>query len=156
MIFILSGHTHDYNEPYITEEIFFSSMWYHEDFTLEFMLMENLKKHEVLDESSFKMVASLRPPRVVMDRLHYVMYRIGKKENGLQIFYQCLKETQDRAPRHRYAVEILKMEGEFRAWNKERFSYFVIAYSLVLSFQRYIYVCRRVHCELPSQECINH
>ena len=155
MIFILSGHIHEDMEPYITEEIFFSCMRYHEHLTLEFMLMKNLKKHEVLDESSFKIVASLYPPREVIDRLHCVMYRIGRKENGLQILYQCLKETQDRAPDHRDAVGILKMEGEFRALNKERFSYFVIAYSLVLSFQRDIYACR-IHCELPSQECINH
>ena len=155
MIFILSGHTHDDdNEPYITEEIFFSCMWYHGYFTLELMLMENLKKHEVLDECSFKIVATLGPQRAVINRLHYVMFKIGKKENGLQIFYQCLKETQDRAPDHRDAVEILKIEGEFRALNKERFSYFFIAYSLVLSFQRYIYACR-IHCELPSKECIN-
>ena len=115
MIFILSGHTHGDNEPYITEEIFFSCMWYHDHFTLELMLMEELMQHEVLDECSFKIVATLGPPRVVINRLHYVMFKIGKKENGLQIFYQCLKETQDRVPRHRDAIEILKMEGEFRA-----------------------------------------
>ena len=138
MIFILSGHRHD-NEPYITEEIFFSSMWYYEHFTLEFMLMEKLKEHEVLDESSFKMVAFL-PQSEVIDRLHYVMYRIARKENGLQILYQCLKETQDRAPDHRDAVEILKEEGEFRAWNKERFSYFVIYVHLAFSSITYIYI----------------
>ena len=116
MIFILSGHTHDDDddEPHITEEVLFSCM---EDsvllcgFPVE-LLMDELIKHNVLDESSFKMVASLDPPRVLMDRLHYVMYRIGKKENGLQFFYQCLKETQDRDPKHRSAVSIMDRQGQ--------------------------------------------
>ena len=114
VIFILSGHTHDDDESHITEEVFFSCM---EDSVLLYdfpveLLMDELIKHNVLDESSFKMVASLDPPRVVMDRLHYVMYRIGKKENGLQIFYQCLKETQDKAPEHTVAVTIMDRQGQ--------------------------------------------
>ena len=80
------------------------------------LLIKELKNYKVLDESSFEIVASLDLSRGVIDRLHYVMYRIGKKENGLQIFYQCLKETQDRASGHRDAVEILKKEGEFRVF----------------------------------------
>ena len=118
MIFILSGYTHDDdNEPHITEEVFFSCMGGHE-FQLHFemeWIMKELQKTEVLDESSFDMVASLDPQWEVMDRLHYVMYRIGKKENGLQIFHQCLKETQDRGSKHRYALKILKMEGKLKA-----------------------------------------
>ena len=114
VIFILSGHTHDDDdhEPHITEEVFFSCKRYRECFPLEFMLKNELKKQEV---SSFEIVASLYRPRGITDRLHYVMYRIGRKENGLQIFYQCLKETQDRDLSHRYAVQILKMKSEFRA-----------------------------------------
>ena len=107
MIFILSGHTHDHDdEPHITEDVF-SCLGDHElhfNSLLKFMLNKTLE-----------IFASLGPPREIIDRLHYVMYRIGKKENGLQIFYQCLKETQDRAPSHRDAVEILNKEGEFKA-----------------------------------------
>ena len=116
MIFILSGHTHD-DEPHITEDVFFSCLMYNEflfHFPMDLLVME-LMKHEVLHESSSEIVAKLTPTRGIIDSLHYVMYRIGKKENGLQIFYQCLKETQDRAPEYRYAVETLKMECEFSA-----------------------------------------
>ena len=116
VIFILSGHTHDNDdEPHITEEVFLSCM---EDSVLLFydfpveLLIDELIKHNVLDKSSFKIVASLDPPIVAIDRLHYVMYRIGKKENGLQIFYQCLKETQDKAPEHTGAVSIMDHQGQ--------------------------------------------
>ena len=79
------------------------------------ILKEELEKHEVLDESSFEILDSLGPPRVVIDWLHYLMFKIGKKENGLQIFYQCLKETQDRGSGHRDPIEIPRKKGEFRA-----------------------------------------
>ena len=110
VIFILSGHT-VYDEPHITEKVFFSCVsGYEFPFysPLEFVFMKELKKHEVFDE----IVDSLGPPRVVIDRLHYVMYKIGKKENELQIFYQCLKETQDRDSGHIDTTEILKKKGE--------------------------------------------
>ena len=71
-----------------------------------------LLKNEVLDECSFEILASLDPPREIIDRLHYVMYRIGRKENGLQIFYQCLKETQDRAPEHKRSISTIEHQGQ--------------------------------------------
>ena len=111
-IHILSGHTDDDNDdPHITEDVFFSCVGGHKFlYYIPWIL-----KEEVLDECSLEILDSLSPPRVIIDRLHYVMFKIGKKENGLQIFYQCLKETQDRDSDHRYAVEILKKEGELRA-----------------------------------------
>ena len=145
MIFILSGHTHDDDddEPHITEEVFFSCVRVHEDlYYIPWILIKELEKHEVLDECSFKIVATLGPPRVVINRLHYVMFKIGKKENGLQILYQCLKETQDRDSDHRDAVEILKMEGEFRA------CYYGFLCTLILSLN--IHLClafSRMHVE---------
>ena len=112
MIFILSGHTHDDDdEPHITEEVFFTYSMFHYHFPIE-LLIKELIKHEVFNESSFEIVHSLRPPRGVMDKLHYMMYRIGKKENGLKIFYQCLKETQDTAPSHGHAVSIMEHQGQ--------------------------------------------
>ena len=117
MIFILSGHTHDDNdddddEPLITEEVFFSCVrGQRVPFCFTIDCLKELKKNEVLDESSFEIVASLDSPREAIDRLHYVMYRIGRKENGLQIFYQCLKETQDRASGHRHSISIMEHQG---------------------------------------------
>ena len=115
VMFILLGHTHDDDdEPHITEEVFFSCMRGHEIlFHFPFQLiMEKLKKYEVLEESSLEIMASLNPHIHMMRKLNYVMYRVGKKENGLQIIYQCLKETQDRAPEHRIAVHIMEMQGQ--------------------------------------------
>ena len=111
MIFILSGHTHDDDKPHITEEVFFtySALRYHFPIGL---LVKELIKHEVFNESSFEIVHSLDPPRGVIDKLHYMMYRIGKKENGLKIFYQCLKETQDTSPSHGHAISIMEHQGQ--------------------------------------------
>ena len=42
------------------------------------------------------------------DQMHYLMYILGKNDNGLQILYYCLKETQHRFPEHRKIVERLE------------------------------------------------
>ena len=103
-------------EPRITEDVFFHCLRdYDFHFLIEHIITEELNINEILDESSFEIVASLYPPGRVINRLHYVMYRIGKKENGLQIFFQCLKETQDRAPSHGYTVYILEDEGQLQS-----------------------------------------
>ena len=112
VIFILSGQAND--EPHITEEMFFSCM---EDCNSPFdfpmkLLIEELKKHGVIDGSSGHIMASLRHPMWAIDKLYYVMYKTGKKENGLQIFYQCLKETQDRVKSHKDAVKIMEVQGQ--------------------------------------------
>ena len=46
-----------------------------------------------------------------MDAMHYVMYRLGKKENGLQIFYHCLRKIQYKDPSFRRIVRELEIEG---------------------------------------------
>ena len=126
-------------------------------FYISWILKKELEKHEVLDESSFEILDSVGHPIVVIDRLHYVMFKIGKKENGLQILYQCLEETQDRYSGHRYAVEILKMEGEFRAFYYGSLCALILSLHihLCLAFSR-MHVELYIHCELPSQECIIH
>ena len=48
---------------------------------------------------------------LLIDEFHYVMYRLGKKENGLQIFYRCLRGTQDECPRHRRVADRIESEG---------------------------------------------
>ena len=47
-----------------------------------------------------------------INEFHYVMYRLGKKENGLQIFYRCLRETQDEFPDHRRVADRLEVIGK--------------------------------------------
>ena len=49
-----------------------------------------------------------------MDVMDYVMYRLGKKESGLQIFYHCLREAQYLDPSFREVA--VKIE---RAGNKK-------------------------------------
>ena len=52
-------------------------------------------KHGVLDKASLHIMHNLRSGRCFfMDAMDYVMYRLGKKENGLQIFYHCLRKMQ--------------------------------------------------------------
>ena len=62
----------------------------------------------LLDES---IMSSLDSHMGRIDELHYVMYRLGKKDNGLQIFYRCLRETQDECPDHRRVANRIKSEG---------------------------------------------
>ena len=56
-------------------------------------------------------MSSLDTDMLIIDELHYVMYRLGKKENGLQIFYRCLRETQDEFPDHRLVADKIESEG---------------------------------------------
>ena len=77
-------------------------------------LEEPLKKYCILDETSFHVMRSVRECRrrlLYLDRMHYLMYILGKRENGLQILYYCLKETQHRFPEHRMIVQQLESEG---------------------------------------------
>ena len=96
------------DEPQITEEVFFSKMLPILMIYVE-VLVPELKKHGILLDESI--VSSLLPPMDTIDELHYVMYRLGKKENGLQIFYRCLRETQNEYPDHRRAADRIESEG---------------------------------------------
>ena len=83
---MIFSHVTD-DEPCITEDVFFHCLRDHDFyFLIEYIIIEELNINKILDESSFEIMASLHSPREVIDRLHYVMYRIGKKENGLQTF----------------------------------------------------------------------
>ena len=93
------------DEPQITEEVLFSEML----MIYVKVLVPELKEHGILLDESI--MYSLDPPMETMDELHYVMYRLGKKENGLQIFYRCLRETQDEYPRHRLVADRIESEG---------------------------------------------
>ena len=46
-----------------------------------------------------------------MDAMDYLMYRLGKKENGLQIFYRCLRDAQDRHPSFREILSLIEEAG---------------------------------------------
>ena len=69
-------------------------------------------KHGVLDEASLTVMHGLCHERFpFMDAMHYVMYKLGKKENGLQIFYHCLREIQHIDPSFTRRVRELEREG---------------------------------------------
>ena len=69
-------------------------------------------KHGVLDEASLHIMHGLRHGRwPFIDAAHYVMYRLGKKENGLHIFYHCLRKIQYIDPSFRRIVRELEREG---------------------------------------------
>ena len=97
------------DEPQITEEVFFSEilpiLWVN----VEVLVSELKKRGILLDES---IMSSLDTNMlIVIDELHYVMYRLGKKDNGLQIFYRCLRDTQNECPQHRQAADMIESEG---------------------------------------------
>ena len=76
------------------------------------VLHKPLVHYSVLSETSFHIMQGLRMQyrrRIrFLDQMHYLMYILGKRENGLQILYYCLKETQHRFPEHRRIVERLE------------------------------------------------
>ena len=73
------------------------------------VLVLELKEHGLLLDESI--MSPLLPPMDTIDELHYVMYRLGKKESGLQIFYHCLRETQYDYHRHRLAADMIESKG---------------------------------------------
>ena len=98
------------DEPQITEEVFFSEILPILRVNVE-VLVSELKKHGILLDESI--MSSLGTPmgRMGIYELYYVMYRLGKKENGLQIFYRCLRETQDECPQHRRVADRIERKG---------------------------------------------
>ena len=74
------------------------------------VLVPELKKHGILLYESI--MYFLDTDMGGIDEFHYVMYRLGKKENGLQIFYHCLRETQNEFPGHRWFADRIEREGK--------------------------------------------
>ena len=94
------------DEPQITEEAFFSKMLTIRRVNSE-VLVPKLEEHGILLDESI--MPSLMYHMGRIDEFHYVMYRLGKKENGLQIFYRCLRETQDEL--HRWVADWIERKG---------------------------------------------
>ena len=97
------------DEPHITEEAFF----FREMPMYTSKLKDNLMQYGVLDEISFPILRGLKAWQTIplVDQMHYLMYVLGKRENGLQILFRCLKETQHRFPEHRRIVQDLESAG---------------------------------------------
>ena len=102
------------DEPHITEEAFFrGNILLPGDIKMR-ILKEPLKKYGILDETSYHVMLSVWGYRMglfYLNQMHYLMYILGKRENGLQILFRCLKETQHRFPDHRRIVQDLESEG---------------------------------------------
>ena len=99
------------DEPHTTEEAFFILL--PREIKMSY-LEEPLKKYGILDETSFHVLRSIERYRIgvfYLDQMHYLMYILGKRENGLQILYHCLKKTQHRFLEHRRIVQQLESEG---------------------------------------------
>ena len=102
------------DEPHITEEAFFQhALLLHGKINMRY-LQNRLKEYGILDETSFHVLRSVEGYRralFYLDQMHYLMYILGKRENGLQILYYCLKKTQHRFPEHRMIVQDLESKG---------------------------------------------
>ena len=78
------------------------------------ILQKPLVHYSVLSETSFhNVMQGLCYMRRIHfpDHMHYLMYILGKRENGLQILYRCLKEMQHIFPEHRMTIEQLERAG---------------------------------------------
>ena len=101
-------------EPHITEGAFFRHHILLPGDIEMIILHEPLKKYGILHETSFhvmRFIEGYKRALFILDQLDYLMYLLGKNENGLQILYYCLKETQHRYFRHRMVVQQLESEG---------------------------------------------
>ena len=78
------------------------------------ILQKPLVHYTVLNKTSIHIMQGMRYMRSIRfpDQMHYLMYILGKNDNGLQILYYCLKETQHRVPRNRMVVQQLESKGE--------------------------------------------
>ena len=78
------------------------------------ILHKPLVQYSVLNKTSLHIMQGMRYMRSIHfpDQMHYLMYILGKNDNGLQILYYCLKKTQHRYFRHRMIVQQLESKGE--------------------------------------------
>ena len=108
----LLGHRDD--GPQITEKVFFSGEHLcFGVFLVGEVLVPKLQKHGILlDKSSLRIMSSFDSFIPIIDELHYVMYRLGQKEAGLQIFYRCLRETEEKFSSHRQVADRLDAKGQ--------------------------------------------
>ena len=105
----------EWGQPLITEEEFF----FRRTLTVEIdtrILQKPLVQYSVLSETSFHIMevcsTCIHRRRIHFpDQMHYLMYILGKRENGLQILYRCLKEMQHIFPEHRMTIERLERAG---------------------------------------------
>ena len=51
---------------------------------------------------------------------------LDKAENGFQILYRCLRETQYSCPKHKLAADILKNAGMYTLWMFYKFIVYCI------------------------------
>ena len=109
-VFVISDKR-DHDEPHITEEIFFSRFIWYISINVN-VLEEPLMKHNVLDEASLTVMhGPMHGRHSYIEAMHYVMYKLGKKENGLQIFYHCLRKMRYTHPSCGRIVRVLETEG---------------------------------------------
>ena len=96
------------------------------------ILQKPLVQYSVLSEASFHMQGLRMQYRRNPDQIHYLMYILGKKENGLQILYHCLKETQHGFHRHRRIVQHLESKGGCNLISIQNYVTLTSAYSMLL------------------------
>ena len=44
--------------------------------------------------------------------IHYLIHRLSREKNGLQVLYSCLRKTQDVNHKHKYVADCLEIRGE--------------------------------------------
>ena len=55
--------------------------------------------------------------RPTVDETRQMLQKLGKIENGCQIFYRCLRQTEHN-PNHKYVADKLLKRGK---WNKDKY-----------------------------------
>ena len=102
--------------PKITEDAVFSHSLPIEMEIAVNMLQKPLLEYGVLDKASISIIEQgMRYRRKIpyLDQMDYLMYILGKRENGLQIFYRFLKGTKHRYVEHGRIIKQLEHSGNY-------------------------------------------
>ena len=96
-IFSISDDKRD--EPHITEEVLHSCIFHSSGYINLHIFTRQLKKHNIPEDMFDDTWSDTRKTGILFmhdeDEAEYMLFRLGEIENGFQILYRCLRETQD-------------------------------------------------------------
>ncbi|CAI8038986.1 hypothetical protein GBAR_LOCUS21701 [Geodia barretti] len=149
-------YNHD-QEPKITEyacDSCISEIILSINFTI---LQQQIKMHGITDQILLGVLRGIerRPKRYRhrKNQIRHMLRRLEKIENGLQIFYCSLKETQDTCPKHAYLVDKLEWKSTKHGIRPKVESAFTGEPSFVYTGEHVYYCTPGISLRIPTAMC---